>query len=136
MGAYADGRRAQMTQPHVLAARPYWQILGVDDARTRDTHREAHGKVLPANDPFFARSGGIVTSNCRCRVISRSRKDLERLGLTPTFGAALKGLPDPGWSADAIAPPASYEPEDGPPPKATPPAYKPAPFEELPVEPK
>ena len=135
MGAYSDGRRAQMTQPHVLAARPYWQILGVDDARTRKTHAEAHGKVLPANDPFFARSGPPFGFQCRCRVISRSKKDLERLGLTPTFGAALKGLPDPGWSADAIAPPASYEPEDGPPPKAAPPAYRPAPFKDLPVEP-
>jgi hypothetical protein len=52
-------------------------------------------------------------------VISRSKKDLDRLGLTPTFGAALRGLPDPGWSADAIAPPASYEVQDGP-PKAQP----------------
>ena len=99
MGAYGDGRRAQMTQPHVLAARPYWQILGVDDARTRPTHAKAHGKVLLATDPFFTSSGPPFGFQCRCRVISRSKKDLERLGLTPTFGAALSGLPDEGWDA-------------------------------------
>ena len=135
MGAYGDGRRAQMTQPAVLAARPYWQILGVDDARTRKTHASAHGKVLPANDPFFQNSGPPFGFSCRCRIISRSKKDLDRLGLTPTFGAALRGLPDPGWSADAIAPPASYEPKDGPPPKAEPPKYVAPKFDELPVEP-
>jgi SPP1 gp7 family putative phage head morphogenesis protein len=96
MGAYSDGRKAQMTQPTVLAARPYWQILGVDDARTRPAHRKAHGKVLPASDPFFTRAGPPFGHNCRDRVISRSAQDLKRLGLTPTIGAALQGLPDEG----------------------------------------
>ena len=99
MGAYSDGRKAQMTQPTVLAARPYWQILGVDDARTRPAHRKAHGKVLPASDPFFTRAGPPFGHNCRDRVVSRSAQDLKRLGLTPTIGAALQGLPDEGWDA-------------------------------------
>ena len=99
MGAYADGRKAQMTQPAVLAARPYWQILGVDDARTRKTHGKAHTKVLPASDPFFDRAGPPFGHACRCRTISRSANDLKRLGLTPTIGAALSGLPDEGWDA-------------------------------------
>lgn len=99
MGAYSDGRKAQMTQPAVLAARPYWQILGVDDARTRPAHRKAHGKVLPASDPFFTRAGPPFGHNCRDRVVSRSAQDLKRLGLTPTIGAALQGLPDEGWDA-------------------------------------
>lgn len=124
MGAYGDGRRAQMTQPAVLAARPYWQILGVDDSRTRPAHKAAHGKVLSATDPFFAAAGPPFFYNCRCRVISRSAKDLARLGLVPTIGAQIRGLPEPGWNADAIAPPASYEPQDGPPP--VPAAKKPA----------
>lgn len=97
MGAYGDGRRAQMTQPAVLAARPYWQILGVDDARTRPAHRRAHNKVLHASDPFFAKAGPPFGHNCRDRVVSRNAKDLQRLGLTPTIGAALSGLPDEGW---------------------------------------
>lgn len=97
MGAYSDGRRAQMTQPAVIAARPFWQILGVDDARTRPAHRRAHNKVLHASDPFFAKAGPPFGHNCRDRVVSRNAKDLQRLGLTPTIGAALSGLPDEGW---------------------------------------
>lgn len=100
MGAYSDGRKAQMTQPAVLATRPYWQILGVKDARTRIPHGKSHGKVLPAVDPFFDRAGPPFGHNCRCRTVSRSVADLKRLGLTPTIGAALSGLPDEGWNTD------------------------------------
>jgi SPP1 gp7 family putative phage head morphogenesis protein len=99
MGAYSDGRRAQMTQPTVMAARPYWQILGVKDSRTRDPHAAAIGKVLPAGDPFFDRAGPPFGFNCRCRTVSRSAKDLARLGLVPTIGAQIRGLPDDGWDA-------------------------------------
>lgn len=142
MSAYSDGRRAQMTQPHVLAARPYWQILGVDDARTRKTHRAAHGKVLPASDPFFDRSGPPFGFQCRCRIISRSAKDLQRLGLTPTIGAQLRGLPDPGWQADAIAEPFVAEPTDLPPAARavvekprTPPPFADLPIDKVPKSP-
>lgn len=98
MGAYSVGRDKQMTQPAVLAARPYWQILGVDDARTRGTHKGAHGKVLRADDPFWTRCPLPWGHNERCRKVSRSEADLKRLGLTVTSGAAIHGLPDPGWS--------------------------------------
>ena len=99
MGAYNDGRTAQMTQPAVLAARPFWQWLGVDDARTRANHKKALGKVLSATDPAWSRVGPPAGFQCRCRRVSRSPADLKRLGLTPTIGAALSGLPDEGWDA-------------------------------------
>lgn len=99
MGAYASGRDRQMSQPHVLKARPYWQILGVDDDRTRDRHGDAHGKVLKASDPFWKRASLPFGHQCRCRKVSRSEADLKRLGLTVTNGSALTGLPDPGWNA-------------------------------------
>lgn len=100
MGAYNDGRRAQMSTPVMLKMRPYWQILGVSDARTRKPHAAAIGKALPATDPFFDRAGPPFGHNCRCRVVSKSAKDLERLGIVPTIGAQLRGLPDEGWSSD------------------------------------
>ena len=99
MNGYSDGRRAQMTQPAVLAARPYWQVLGVDDDRTRAPHKKAHGKVLAASDPFWTRAPLPWGHNCRCRSVSRSARDLERLGLAVTIGAQLRGLPDEGWDA-------------------------------------
>lgn len=97
MGAYASGRDAQMRQPEVLAARPYWQVLGVDDSVTRETHAKAHKKVLRADDPFWGKAPLPWGHNCRCRKVSRSADDLKRLGLTVTSGAELSGLPDEGW---------------------------------------
>lgn len=100
MGSYAAGRDRQMSQPHVLAARPYWQILGVDDARTRKAHGDAHKKVLRADDPAWKRAPLPWGHNCRDRKVSRSEADLKRLGLTVSKGPdVLKSLPDPGWNA-------------------------------------
>ena len=56
MGAYARGREEQMTQPSVLAARPYWQIMGPDDSRKRPAHKRALGKVLHNTDGFWKRA--------------------------------------------------------------------------------
>ena len=64
MGAYGNGRREQMTQPAVLRARPYWQILGVDDSRTRPSHKAAHGKVLRADDPFWQKASPPFGYQC------------------------------------------------------------------------
>ena len=99
--AEATGRHVQMTQPHVLAARPYWQIFGVDDARTRPTHGAAHRKVLAADDPFWERTQGPPYGfACRCRKLSRSEADLKQLGLSVSKGseAWANKLPDEGWN--------------------------------------
>ena len=101
-GAYASGRHAQMTQPAVLAARPYWQILGVKDSRTRLPHKAAIGRVLLATDPFWARASLPWGHNCRCRKISRSEADIKRLGLTVSTGSDLAGLPDDGWENQSV----------------------------------
>lgn len=99
MGAYASGRREQMTQPSVLAARPYWLIRGPRDSRKRPAHLAALGKALLASDPFWTRAPLPWGHNCRDRVCSLSEKDLERLGLSVTSGASLSGLPDKGWNS-------------------------------------
>ncbi len=101
MGAYSSGRREQMNQPAVLAARPYRLLLGVDDSRTRVPHRQAHGKVLSANDAFLERAPVPWGHQCRCREVSQSAADLKRKGLTVTIGASLRGLPDEGWDSGA-----------------------------------
>ena len=104
MGAYGSGRAVEMRQAAVLAARPFWQIVGVRDDRTRPTHRAAQGKVLRADDPFWQRVGSPGWGhNCRCRVVSRSQRDLQRLGLGVVSGASITGLPDPGWDAHESA---------------------------------
>jgi uncharacterized protein with gpF-like domain len=56
-GSYARGRRAQMTQPAVVALRPYWQIVTLKaDGKSRKTHAAAHGKILRWDDPFWQRA--------------------------------------------------------------------------------
>lgn len=102
MGAYASGRDAQMSQPEILAARPYWQVLGVDDDRTRPAHARAHKKVLLASDSFWKRAPLPWGHNCRDRKVSRSARDLKRLGLTVVDGSSLTGLPDHGWNSDSL----------------------------------
>jgi uncharacterized protein with gpF-like domain len=88
-----------MRDPAVLAARPYWMITGVNDARTRPTHRKVHGDVILASDPVFDEKPLPWGHNCRCRFRSLSLADVKRLGLRVTTGAALHALPDPGWAA-------------------------------------
>jgi len=100
-GAYASGRDVQQRQPEVLEARPYWQIQGVKDDRTRDAHAAAHGKVLHYSDPFWTRAPLPWGFNERCRRVTRSEADLARLGLQVTNGAMLSGLPDEGFDAGA-----------------------------------
>jgi SPP1 gp7 family putative phage head morphogenesis protein len=97
MGAYASGRHAQMTQPAVLAARPYWMVRGVDDGRTRPNHRAMHGKVFPAGDKVWDKGRPPWGHNCRCSLVSLSPADMKRRGLTASTAAAHHGVPDDGW---------------------------------------
>lgn len=97
MGAYSAGRTEQMTQPAVLKARPYWQILGVSDARTRHAHKSVLGKVFRAEDLIAKGVGPPFGYQCRCRKVSRSEKDLARLGLTVSEWSSVSDLPDDGW---------------------------------------
>lgn len=97
LGAYNSGRHAQMTQPAVLAARPYWQILGVKDDRQRLAHREAHGKVLRHDDPFWLEAYPPFGYQCRCRVRSLSQRQAEAIGITT--GSSLRDLPDKGFAS-------------------------------------
>jgi GNAT superfamily N-acetyltransferase len=133
MSAVASGRRAEMSQPAVLAALPYWQIRGVTDARQRETHKRAHGIVLPANHPFWKLAYPPFGFNCRCRVIARTLAWLKRMGIE--VGPVPKGLPDPGFEsgtsqlisvpAAALAPPPAPQrppvPVRAPPPRPVPP---------------
>lgn len=100
MTAYGAGRKAEMTQPQVLKARPYWQIRGVRDDRQRPSHAAAIGIVLEATDPFWKRAYPPFGFNCRCRVISRSAKWVEINGVH--VGPAPTGLPDDGWSSPGL----------------------------------
>ena len=96
MSAYGGGRARQMMQPEVLAARPYWQILGVTDSRQRPTHRAVHQVVLRADDEFWLTAYPPFGYNCRCRV--RSLGEAEGAKLVRS-GSSIRDLPDPGFTS-------------------------------------
>jgi len=109
MASYARGRQKQMLQPNVLKRLPFWEIVTIRDSRRRTTHGKAHGKVLSVYDPFWQTVGTPPWGhNCRCRVITRSRKRAEAKGITD--GSSIVGLPDPGFTGQTISPPGIPEP--------------------------
>ncbi len=78
--AYSIGRYRQMTE--VVEARPYWQYSAVNDSRTRPTHRALHGLVYLADHPFWKTWYPPNGYNCRCGVVTLSKAEMERDGLT------------------------------------------------------
>lgn len=106
--------------------RPYWRYVAVMDAATRPSHRALHGKVFPADDPFWNSFYPPNGWGCRCRVQALSERDVKKMGLfvgssegtlsekdalisnktgelrpvavyaDPVTGAKIS--PDPGWS--------------------------------------
>lgn len=128
--AYSSGRAAEMQQPKVLAQLPYWQILGVRDSRQRETHKRAHGIILPANHPFWRVAYPPFGYNCRCRVCARTKAWLERNGAT--VGPVPTGLPDPNFESGLrtliqVPPQALEQPKPPPPTPAPQPPLPPVP---------
>lgn len=103
LDAYNSGRIKEMSQPAVLKGRPYWQWRAVADSRSRQAHRDAHLKVLPASDPFWTKASAPAGFNCRCRLVSLSEAAVKARGLEVTNGAGMPGLPDPGFVAGSSA---------------------------------
>ncbi len=52
--SYQAGRYKQMTDPDVLAYRPYWEYIRTTSERPRPWHLAWAGTVLPADDPWWA----------------------------------------------------------------------------------
>lgn len=99
MTAYNSGRYRQMTQPSVVAALPYWQVLGVGDDRQRETHHEAMNRVLPADDDWFKTAYPPFGYRCRCRVRSLTKSMAEKIGISSA--SDMPDLPDKGFASGA-----------------------------------
>jgi len=97
MTAYNSGRHAQMTDPDVLAIRPYWQVLGVNDGRSRPSHKRVHGWVFLASDPGWHTKSCPFGYMCRCRVRSVTEAQVNKLGLTVHSWTEVDDLPDEGF---------------------------------------
>lgn len=64
--AYAAGRYAEMTDPDVLAARPYWRYRHSGKKDFRKEHKAWDGLVLPATHEFWAKHFPPNGWGCGC----------------------------------------------------------------------
>jgi SPP1 gp7 family putative phage head morphogenesis protein len=107
--AYAVGRHAQMTEPHIMRIRPYWQYVAVRDGRTRPSHRALDGLVFPATHEFWNTHYPPNGYQCRCTVKALSERQVRERGLEvldslpadlvdPRTGEIIEDAsPDPGF---------------------------------------
>lgn len=98
MGAFADGRFAQMTQPEVLATRPYWQVQCVCDRNSRHNHKAQHGKVVRGDEVEAAGKRLPWGHRCRCKFVSLTEGQVKVRGLVPLAPTLLSSVPDSGWN--------------------------------------
>ena len=120
--AYQAGRYQQMTDPDVLAYRPYWRYRHGDSVRPRPLHLSWHDTVLPADDPWWQSHFTPNGWGCKCSVEALSRRDLTKMDLkiadkapdNGTFEWAnkrtgeVRDIPngiDPGWDYAPGRPP-------------------------------
>ena len=78
--AFSAGRYAQLTDPDMLAAFPYWQYNHTPCANPRLMHLAWDGMVLPADDPFWGTCYPPNGWGCRCFVTAVSAGGLRRMG--------------------------------------------------------
>ena len=78
--SYSAGRHAQMTDPDVLKSRPYWEYVHGDSINPRKLHLSWDGTVLRADDPWWKTHYTPNGWGCKCKVVSRSDRDLKRIG--------------------------------------------------------
>ena len=83
--AYSAGRFKQQLANADL--RPFWEYVAILDSRTRPAHRSQAGRVFPYDDPYWQTFYPPNGWNCRCRVRTRSARDIEREGLQVSSSA-------------------------------------------------
>lgn len=98
--AYNVGHYQQMTDPAVMALRPYWQYDAVNDAHTRPSHLAMDGKVFPADSPVWDTWFPPNGFRCRCTVKTLSKRQLEQRGLTVETKTPPSAVPDQNFATN------------------------------------
>jgi SPP1 gp7 family putative phage head morphogenesis protein len=73
--AYSAGRLAQMREPHMIEALPFWQYWTVGDLRVRPEHAVLDGFCARAVDPVWMKIYPPSGFNCRCSVVPIPEED-------------------------------------------------------------
>jgi uncharacterized protein with gpF-like domain len=79
--AYQAGRYKQMTDPDVLAYRPFWRYRHGDSVRPRPLHQSWNGVTLPADHPWWQSHFTPNGWGCKCFIESLSKRDVEKEGI-------------------------------------------------------
>lgn len=94
--AHAAGRWAQLTDPDMLKARPYWQWVHGDSVSPRPAHLALHRKIFPADSVFWREMFPPQGFGCKCQVVSLSKAEVKREGLAvedaPEVGAVMEAV--------------------------------------------
>jgi SPP1 gp7 family putative phage head morphogenesis protein len=93
--AYGAGRFRQMTDPDVIAVRPYVQYRTVQDGRVRPEHAVLDGQVWSSDDSTWHRIAPPNGYNCRCSIVTL---DADELG-DNDVREIQRGIPE-GFKAD------------------------------------
>jgi len=81
--SYQAGRLAQLQDPDLLDAAPFWMYIHSDLVVTpRPQHLEWDGLILPADDPWWDTHYPPNGWGCKCRVRPITRRQLGALGKT------------------------------------------------------
>ncbi len=78
--SYAAGRWAQMTDPDVLKARPYWRYRHRTIENPRLEHKSWNDLVLPAMHPWFTTHWAPNGFGCNCGIDAINGRQLAAMG--------------------------------------------------------
>lgn len=96
--AYIAGRMAQLRDPAVLALRPFWKYIAIDDGRCpTGVCPQCNGVTLPPDHPWWATHSPQMHHACRCRVDSMTRETVKEQGGTSANPTDV--VPPEGWGS-------------------------------------
>jgi uncharacterized protein with gpF-like domain len=81
----------------VKDSRPFLMYDAINDSRTRENHRALDGFIAPSDDPVWDRIYPPNGHNCRCTVISLSKRQAEARGWSGST-PAVPAETDSGWA--------------------------------------
>lgn len=94
--AYAQSRARAQEQ----SSDEYLRYVCILDSRTRHTHAQMHGLILKKKDPFWEKNYPPNGWNCRCRVDSYSKEDLDEFGFKESSPAQKLNIAEKDWDYD------------------------------------
>lgn len=94
LGAYGRGRLAAITDPVVLAARPFVQYRTANDARVREDHAQIEGAIFDASLGSWRKLAPPLGFNCRCSIVTLSSEDVGDTELSDPDSFEVEGFGD------------------------------------------